>query len=215
MPEELGKIEKPAAEDYKKGRKLYLVPLIFKGREPEAEYLEKFERFWSQVEIQITDLEIKLGKINKVYHELISVGGENGVKIVKEFNEKSSQIVDKRVVLGAQFEAMEEQDILSEFMDWGRCLSMGLENQGVLIKVYDSYKEAAKKRNEYIAKRINETLKAEETGLLIIREGHQVQFPPDVQVIYVSPPALDEIERWLRDRREQEHKEEGHDSHEH
>lgn len=212
MSEELGKIEKPAAEDYKKGRKLYLVPLIFKGREPEAEYLEKFERYWIQVEIQISDLELKLGKVNRVYHELIAGSGENGVKLVKEFSEKSSQVVEKRLAGGAQLEAVEEPDMLTEFMDWGRCLAVGLENQGVLIKVYESYKEANKKRNEYISKQINETLKADEIGVLFIREGHQVQFPPDVQVIYVSPPALDEIERWLRDRREHEH---GAESHEH
>ncbi len=210
MSEELGKIEKPAAEDYKKGRKLYLVPLIFKGREPEAEYLEKFERYWIQVEIQISDLELKLGKVNRVYHELIAVSGENGVKLVKEFSEKSSQVVEKRLAGGAQLEAVEEADMLTEFMDWGRCLAVGLENQGVLIKVYESYKEANKKRNGYISKQINETLKADEIGVLFIREGHQVQFPPDVQVIYVSPPALDEIERWLRDRREHEHGAESH-----
>ncbi len=210
MFEELGKIEKPAAEDYKKGRKLYLVPLIFKGREPEAEYLEKFERYWIQVEIQISDLELKLGKVNRIYHELIAVSGENGVKLVKEFSEKSSQVVEKRLAGGAQLEAVEEADMLTEFMDWGRCLAVGLENQGVLIKVYESYKEANKKRNGYISKQINETLKADEIGVLFIREGHQVQFPPDVQVIYVSPPALDEIERWLRDRREHEHGAESH-----
>ncbi len=210
MSEELGKIEKPAAEDYKKGRKLYLVPLIFKGREPEAEYLEKFERYWIQVEIQISDLELKLGKVNRIYHELIAVSGENGVKLVKEFSEKSSQVVEKRLAGGAQLEAVEEADMLTEFMDWGRCLAVGLENQGVLIKVYESYKEANKKRNGYISKQINETLKADEIGVLFIREGHQVQFPPDVQVIYVSPPALDEIERWLRDRREHEHGAESH-----
>ena len=35
---------------------------------------------------------------------------------------------------------------------------------------------------------------------MFIREGHQVQFPSDIQVFYVAPPALDEIKRWLRDR---------------
>jgi hypothetical protein len=33
-----------------------------------------------------------------------------------------------------------------------------------------------------------------------MRENHQVQFPPDVQVFYIAPPALDEIRRWLRER---------------
>jgi hypothetical protein len=44
-------------------------------------------------------------------------------------------------------------------------------------------------------------------ALLFIREGHLVQFPQDIEVFMVAPPALDEIHRWARDRaakREQE-----------
>ena len=31
-----------------------------------------------------------------------------------------------------------------------------------------------------------------------MREGHQLQFPSDIEVFYVAPPALDEIKRWSR-----------------
>jgi hypothetical protein len=34
---------------------------------------------------------------------------------------------------------------------------------------------------------------------LIINERHQVQFPADVDVFYVAPPALDQFRRWLDD----------------
>jgi len=34
---------------------------------------------------------------------------------------------------------------------------------------------------------------------VLMREGHQVQFPLDIQVFYVAPPGLDEVKRWLRD----------------
>jgi guanylate kinase len=37
-----------------------------------------------------------------------------------------------------------------------------------------------------------------------MRESHQLQFPTDIQIIYVAPPALDEINRWLRDRETKE-----------
>ena len=96
-------------------------------------------------------------------------------------------------------EAVEETDILTEFMDWSRCLALGLQNQQVFTRIYEAYLEAGKKRNEHIAKQIDETLKADEAGILFMREGHQVQFPADVQVFYVAPPALDEIKRWLRE----------------
>ena len=200
MPKKkLGKIEKPSAEEFKTGRKLYFVPLVYCGKEAEAEYLERFNKYWSQVETQICDLELKLGKVTRIYHELIPIGGDDGVKVIKDLNDKSHQIVEKRLEKGAQLEPAEESELLTEFMDWSRCLAIGLQNPTVLTKVYESYAEAAKKRNEYIVKQIDETLEANEIAVLLMREEHQLQFPSDVQVFYVAPPALDEIKRWLRD----------------
>jgi len=57
-----------------------------------------------------------------------------------------------------------------------------------------------KKRYEHIARKIEETLKEDEAGILFIREGHLVQFPADVEVFSVAPPELDEIHRWQRER---------------
>ena len=199
MAEELEKIEKPLVEEFKKGRKLYFVPLIYCGEESPAEYLEKFNNYWNQVETQMSNLELKLGKIDKIYHELVPVGSEDGSKIIKELNDKSYQIVKNRLDKGAQLEATEEIELLTEFMDWSKCLATGLQNQKVFTKIYEFYVEASKKRNEYIARQIDETLKVDETGVLLMREGHQVQFPSDIQVFYVAPPTLDEIKRWFRD----------------
>jgi hypothetical protein len=203
MAEELGKIEKPRADDFKKGRKLYFIPLIYHGEEPPEEYLEKLNKYWEQVEKQIRELEAKLGKVNRVYHELILAGGEEGSQAIKELNEKSYEIIQSCLSGGAQLEAVEEGDLLTEFMDWSKCLIVGLQNQKVFTKVYESYSEVSKKRNEYIAGKIDETLKPDEIGVLLMRENHQVQFPSDIQIFYIAPPALDEIKRWLRERQSQ------------
>jgi hypothetical protein len=200
MSEELGKIEKPPVENFKIGRKLFFVPLVFGNMELPVDYLDKFDRYWEQVEKQITELTGKLGDVNRIYHEMIAEPGEAGSKVINELNEKSSKIVQLCLDKKAQLEALEESDILMEFMDWNRCLLIGLQNPKVVSKVYEAYVEAGKKRNEYITRRIDETLKADEIGLLLMRENHQVQFPPDIQIFYVAPPALDEIKRWLRER---------------
>ena len=200
MAEELGKIEKPPAEEFKKGRKLCFVPLIYCGQESPAEYIEKFNKYWNQVESQMSELELKLGKVNRIYHELIPAGGEDGIKAIKELNDKSYKIIKKRLDKGAQLEVTEDTEILTEFMDWSKCLIVGVQNQKVFTRVYESYTEAGKNRNEHIASQIDGTLKADEIGVLFMREGHQVQFPADIQVFYVAPPTLDEIKRWFRDR---------------
>ena len=85
-------------------------------------------------------------------------------------------------------------------MDWERCLLFGFLSRGAAEKVSDLYRESAGKRYEYIARRINETLEPNEVAILFIREGHHVQFPQDIEVFMVAPPALDAIHRWLRDR---------------
>lgn len=207
MSEELGKIEKPAAEGFKKGRKLFFVPLIYAGKESPADYVEKLEKYWIQVEEQISDLELKLGRASRLYHELIPSGGEEGLKALKGLNEKSYQIATGKVEKGAQLEATEDADLLTEFMDWSRCLSIGLQNKKVVAKVYEAYTEANKKRNEFIPKHIDETLKPDEIGILFLREGHQIQFPSGVEIFYIAPPMLNEINRWLRDRESQLFKE--------
>ncbi len=199
MSEELGKIEKPSVADYGKGRKLYFVPLIYGSKEAPAGYMEKFDKYWKQAAGQIDELELKLGIASKIYHELIPSSGEEGLKALKDLNEKSHHVIESRVNKGSKLEATEDAELLTEFMDWSKCLAIGLQNQNVLGKVYENYTEAGKKRNEFIAKHIDETLKAEETGILFMREGHQISFPPEIEVFYIAPPALDEINKWLRE----------------
>jgi hypothetical protein len=76
---------------------------------------------------------------------------------------------------------------------------LGFMSDKVASKVSEFYVEAARKRNEFMARRISETLKDDEAGLLFIREGHSVQFSADIEVFSIFPPALDEMKRWLRD----------------
>jgi hypothetical protein len=200
MTEELGKIQKPPVESFKKGRKLLFIPLLFKNPEPPEGYTDKFNRYWEQAEKQIDELVTKLGGVARIYHELVGESSESGAKAIEQLNEKSHKIVSAFLKKKAELEALEETDILTEFMDWNRCLLIGLQNPKVISKVYDAYTETNKKRNEKIAKKIDETLKPDEIGIILMRENHQVQFPSDIQIFYIAPPALDEIKRWLRDR---------------
>jgi hypothetical protein len=200
MVEELGKIEKPPLEKFKKGRKLYFVPVIYISEGLPEDYVQKFNRYWEQVEKQIAEMTLKLGEVKKVYHELVALSGESGAESVKELNNPGYKIIKTCLEKNAQLEALEDADLLTEYMDWSRCLVIGLQNPKVVSKVYESYIEVGKKRNAFIARKIDETLKENEIGIVLMRENHQVQFPSDIQVFYISPPALDDIKRWLRER---------------
>lgn len=199
MPEQLGKIERLEVERFKQGKKLYLVPLVYSGEEAPDEYKEKCSRYWQQVTEQLTNLASKIGKVNRVYHESIFQCGEDGMRAMERLNPRSYQIAKTQCDNGAIFEAIEERELFEEVMDWQRCLMLGFISDKVASKVSEFYVESARKRNEFMAKKISETLKDGEAGLLFIREEHSVQFPNDIEVFSIFPPALDEIHRWYRD----------------
>jgi hypothetical protein len=199
MPEQLGKIERLEVEHFKQGKKLYLVPLVYSGEEAPEEYKEKCSRYWQQVTEQLTNLASKIGMVNRVYHESVFQSGEDGMKAMERLNPNGYQIAKTQCDNGAVFETIEERELFEEVMDWQRCLMLGFISDKVASKVSEFYVEAARKRNEFMTKKISETLKDDEAGLLFIREEHLVQFPGDVEVFSIFPPALDEIHRWYRD----------------
>jgi len=199
VPEQLGKIERLEAEHFKQGKKLYLVPVVYSGEKAPDEYKEKCNRYWQQVVDQLTNIASKIGRVNRVYHESVFQSGEDGMNALERLDPWGYQITRTQCDSGAVFEALEDEELFEEVMDWQRCLMLGFISDKVAAKVSESYVEAAKKRNEFIANKIGETLKDDEAGLLFMREEHSVQFPSDIEVFSIFPPALDEIHRWLRD----------------
>ncbi len=199
MSEQLGKIERPKADEFKKGRRLFFVPLIFSPPETQKEYQEMFDQYWEEAQAQLSMLEERLSPAKKIYHELISDEGENGAHTIEKLSSGSYRIVKNCLDKRGELKSIEDEELLSEFIDWGRCLAVGLHSKAVFTTIYESYIEAQRKRIERIAKQIDETLGSDESGILLMREGHQVQFPPDIHIFYVSPPVLDKIRRWLRE----------------
>lgn len=199
MAEQLGKIEKPEVVSFAQGRKLFFIPLVFSPPNPDAEFLERYNKYWDQVEEHLSNLEQKLGRVARVYHEMVPEGSENEVEALADFNARSYELTRSRIERGAVLQPVEDGELLAEFMDYSRCLSLGLQSRKVFTSTYQSLSETQKKRNEHIARRLDETLQSGEAGVLLLREGHQVQFPGDVQVFYISPPAFDELKRWLRE----------------
>lgn len=199
MSEQLGRLEKPDAESFRGKRKLLLVTPLFSNEQSPEEYVEKVGRYWEQVSQHIAGLEAKLGAVTVIYHESISRAGEDGIIVLEQLNPSSSQIVKEWCDRGAVLEAVEDRETLEEAMDWERFLILGFVSDKVAGMVRDFYIQTTKKRYEHIAGVIDRTLKADGVGVLFIREGHSVQFPPGIEVFIVAPPTLDEIRRWQRE----------------
>lgn len=199
---EVGRIEKPSAASFREVRKLYCVPLLFHvGAAPEG-YKEKYELYWEQVADHLRGLE-RAGKVRKVYHEGVFQAGEEGLKAIKQMNEKSYQLAKSKCDEGAELQALEDKEAFNEFTDWLMCLSVVGRSQKVASKVLEFFREASEKRDEHVVKHISETLKDGEAGMLIMSDEYRMRIQPklprDIQVFLISPPALHDIQKLLRE----------------
>ena len=197
MAQNFGKIDKPLVGSFKGKRKILLVPLLY-GPPPEVEEGNTIlNRYWDQVNAQITSLESSLGPINFVYVEYITLNKAEAMEQVKFMHKGVQTIIQLRENNSSIVQATEHEAILSQFIDLQRLMMFPFTSEKISSEIQIWYRNIAQQRYEYISDIIGSTLKDDQMGILIINENHQVQFAPDIEVIFVSPPALDEFRKWL------------------
>ena len=195
----LGQFPKPEAGQYKGQRKLFLVPTLLLNPELPGDGQRLLDRYWSDVRYHVQKLERSLGSVSHVFHETLFADGDEGMTLLDAINPHGCSFIRAMCRSTARLEATEDRALVEESMDWQRCISAGLMSQKVRSAAMEGYQEATRLRYEHIARQLTETIKEGEAALLFMSEGHRVQFPPDVQVFYVVPPALDALKRWLDD----------------
>ena len=204
MAQKLGEIKKPNVREFSDVRKLFCLPLI---PEPKDKNLDKdlknsIEEFWKQACSQIEDLE-KIGKIKHVFFESIIQNGEQGLETIKQISLQSYGIIKQKIDHGAKLEVTENKETLDEYLDWSICLSVIQKSQKVFNKVLEFHKDVTNRRNQEIAKTIDNTLKKNEPGLIVMTDENRLQIqsnlPTDIQVFLIHPPALNDVMRWFRD----------------
>ena len=198
MAEQLGRIERPSLEAYRGKRKLLLVPVLALPPDDAEDGIAIVGKYWEQVQTQVTSLELRVGWVKHVYHETLPEGGDEGLKILEASGEQGSYaLAQTRCQAGAVLEAAEDAETLMETMDLQRCLMLPFASPRVAAQLQQWMADAVRRRNEHFTQRIDETLGEDEVGLLLAGERHHLQFPQDIEVFYVAPPALDEYRRWV------------------
>ena len=198
MAEQLGRIERPSLEAYRGKRKLLLVPVLALPPDDAEDGIAIVGKYWEQVQTQVTSLELRVGWVKHVYHETLPEGGDEGLKILEASGEQGSYaLAQTRCQAGAVLEAAEDAETLMETMDLQRCLMLPFASPRVAAQLQQWMADAVRRRNEHFTQRIDETLGEDEVGLLLAGERHHLQFPTDIEVFYVAPPALDEYRRWV------------------
>jgi len=198
MAQELGRISRPASSQYEGRRKLLLVPLVYGPHADAPDGVAVLQKYWDQMQTQVESLVAALGGLHHIYHESLPEGGDTGLSYLGQADLRSHAFVKAKCDNGAALEATEDTVSLLETLDLQRCMMIPLSSGTVAQKLQEWFTEANKTRYDHIASQIDSTLGENEVGLLLISERHQVQFPSDIEVFYVSPPALDEFRRWLQ-----------------
>ena len=201
MAAELGRVTRPAAGNYQGRRKLLLAPLLpFSGSDAEApaDGVAVVARYWEQVDAQVRAVQNALGSIRHIYHENLPAGGAEGIGYLVATGQGSLPLVRALTEAGAVLEATESMEIMAEALDWQRCLMQPLISPAVAGKLREWFGDANRRRYEFMVSAIDAGLGEDETGLLLVNEHHQAQFPSDIEVIYIAPPALDEFRRWAQ-----------------
>ena len=199
MTTPLSQMPKPDAEQYASQRKLFLVPIFLFPPDVPEDATQLLERYWSEVRDHIQNLERSLGAVKHVFHETIYSDGEEGMRMAEAMNPFGCSFIQALCSGGASLEATENRAVVEEHSDWQRCLSIGLMSEKVMNLAITGIQETTQQRFDHIAARISETLSGSGVGVLFISEGHRVQFPSDIQVFFVAPPALDALKRWIDD----------------
>ena len=192
-------MQRPDARQFSGRRKIFLVPIFLFPPDVPDDAAALLTRYWSEVRDHIQNLERALGPVSHVFHEAVYAGGDEGMRMVETLNPQGCSFIQALCGAGAALESAEDRATVEEHSDWQRCISIGLMSEKVMRLAIDGIQETTQLRFEHIARRISETLGSDGTGALFISEGHSVQFPPDIQVFFVAPPALDALKRWIDD----------------
>lgn len=194
-------------------RKLYLVPILHMKADmgsmaPELEKLaaeeigqeewrrheEVVERFWDSIDAFFSSLD---ASGLKIYQDGLIADGTAGLRIVSEgarLGSKNYLIIGKLLERGAALMKTENQLLVKEEYDYIAKIARSKserERETWASRYRLAQDRLLHQRDDFIAKRIEETLGEGETGVLFIGASHRVQerLPEDILVITVKDDA--------------------------
>ena len=191
-------------------RKLYLAPIIHMGadmgslasaldetaktelgEEVWEKHKETLFSFWRSVAQFFDPLDVKGFNI---YQDGLVADGDIGIKIVKEGvsqGSKNYEIVEKLLEMGAVLVKTEDPALVKKEYTYIKKMVYAKsprEKEACAQRYKRAQNQLLKERDDYIARRIDETLHEGETGVLFIGAYHDIasKLPDDIHVVQVK-----------------------------
>ena len=186
-------------------RSLFIVRMVqpFPGLD---DYDTVLSNYWSAVRNQLDRQMVTSGAIKRVFVETVTGRGEDALVQLQQSNPQAHSLVRYLVGNGASVEEFEDPELLAQLIDWGQCASQNLVSEKVRNIVISGQTEASGQRDEHLMKRLNDAIGDDESALVLAVSG-QLPIPDRVERFIVSPPELDQLERWLRAKMEEARRE--------
>ena len=186
-------------------RSLFIIRLVqtFPGLEG---YDAMLSNYWAAVKSQIDRHAMSSGPIRRVFIETVTGRGEDATVQLQQMNPQGATFVRGLVASGATIEEFEDEQLLAELIDWGQCASQNLMSDKVRSVVQTGQIEAAGVRDDHLRKRLNDTIGDDENAV-VLAVSAQLPIPDRIERFIVSPPELDQLERWLRAKMEEARRE--------
>lgn len=178
-------------------RTLFYVPRMYThgefkvltGSLPE-DFNQETRKFWKYVEEKLL---VFAGRIQRIYRDGSFKSGEDGLADLASVDSDNYSLAKELVDRGATFEATEDRIQIAESESWLAMLSSPDSDQ----MTFELYQQTMEERDNYVASRINETLKADETGVLFFIPSRRLEVAEDIKVITVSRfNPLDYLKSW-------------------
>jgi hypothetical protein len=166
-------------------RKLYVRK---QGQRKWDQHVRAIEKKWSQIEVSIDDLNLSYSSV-RLYQDGLPVCGQEAA-IVDELARAGSRnhgLLLKLVGKGARLTGTESPELLLEEYELARHVLVSLESHrgsAAASSQRERSKSLLERRDRFIARRIDETLEPNETGLLFLGLLHSLKgyLPPDISV---------------------------------
>ena len=198
MPE-LGKISKPSVERFNNKKRLIYVPIFFIP--PQLTEIKKnnpFNEYWAEIADNINKLELSLGKIDIIFHEMNTKSNKEGLNIIESLNPNGIDFIKILHNSGSQISDFENEELITELMDWQRALSSGIISAKAREIISKEYTETNSERNKNLLSKISKELNIGSNAILFMREDHGLQFDSDTEVFYVSSNTINKVHSWLK-----------------
>lgn len=182
-------------------RKLFYAPLIHSRRSREfseaSKYLDDSKdkpKYWWRLVSRLIDPHLH---IDRVYFDSITESPSGDSRFQKSTPEALTlnSLLDR----GATIEMTEDASLIEEFDSLMREAVTGLESDdpiadGWINDYEDRQNQNLRKRDEFISRKIDETLRVGEVGVLLVGADHNVLplLPRDIKIQHLDP-ELDEL----------------------